>query len=222
MRRGIFYLIATLIGFSQPVLAATSTNSTKATAQLVASCTINASNVSFGTLLLPLSNQPATSSMTVLCSNGASYTIGMAYGGVYGTGTGVTGNLPLQSAVQYPSWASCNYSGSINGQNYTSTQNYTLSYYWNYGCPANYTYSSPAYNYGLMTGTVKGDKIAYSIQVPGNPSQVWNSGNFSYTATGTGSSQSIPVKATLVPGQSSSSYPAPDMYMDTATATINF
>ena len=79
-----------------------------------------------------------------------------------------------------------------------------------------------AYNYGVMAGTVNKNSVAYSISVPGDSSKVWNVGNNSYTATGNGLNQSIPINAKIVPGSSSSLFPAQDFYLDTVTATITY
>lgn len=218
--------------------AGTSTASPKATATISSSCQISAQSLSFGNLVLPLSAQSASTSMNVLCSKNASFNVGLAYGGVYGTA--VTANWILVGA-----------NGKILALNTTTETDkvltsvpagYVLTHasancYNSFGEPAaadigpyncagyqttgtQYTMSS--YAYGKMTGVAKGDTIGYFIQVPGNPGQVWNTGNSSYSSTGTGSSVSIPVVGTLVPSQSGSVYPTPDMYMDTVTATINF
>ena len=79
-----------------------------------------------------------------------------------------------------------------------------------------------AYNYGVMAGAVNKNSVAYSISVPGDASKVWNLGNNSYTATGNGLNQSIPLNAKIIPGSSSSLFPAQDFYLDTVTATITY
>jgi spore coat protein U-like protein len=160
------------------------TANTKASATLAAMCTISSQNVSFGQIALPVSNQSATSSIAVQCTKGSSYTIGLAYGGVYGQGTS--------------EYETCGPDGCE----------------WHLG--------NTAYGYGMMNGTSQGDKIAYSIQVPNNASEVWNAGEYNYTSTGTGLSQSIPVVATLQPSQTTDKYPAADTYLDTVTATLTY
>ena len=81
---------------------------------------------------------------------------------------------------------------------------------------------SPSYAYGVMNGGLSGDKLAYKITVPGDTSKVWNAGNSSYTATGTGAEQIVNVNAQIVPGNSTSLYPAQDMYTDIITAVISY
>ena len=74
----------------------------------------------------------------------------------------------------------------------------------------------------MITGGAYGDKIAYSIEVPGDSSKVWNAGVNSYSSTGTGATESIPVKASIIPSKSGSNYPVPDLYMDIVTTVISF
>jgi spore coat protein U-like protein len=211
-----------------------STANPQATATIASVCTINAQNLSFGNLVLPLSAQSASSNMSVLCSNKASYTVALAYGGIYGQGSNTSGDYWVYNGGhQYREY---NSSGTVVGivtcNNNTATLVYSPTITtcasgvptgWSgaYNASGN-QYIGAAYTYGEMTGVVNGDHIGYFIQVPNNPGQVWNAGNYSYSATGIGSIQTIPVVGTLVPAQSSGSYPTPDMYMDTVTATVNF
>lgn len=203
-------------GVSANTYAGTISASTQATATLSSSCQISAQNLSFGNLVLPISSQGASSSMSVLCSKGHAYTVGLAYGGVYGQGGVSSGDYwaPATSAqtglhcITGTPYAEYDSSGNMLTASCHTTQ------------PANPT--NTVYSYGKMIGVANGDNIAYSIQVPNNPGQVWNSGVNNYTSTGTGASQTIPVVGTLVPGQSGSTYPTPDSYMDTVTATVSF
>lgn len=217
--------------FISPVSYATgtSTASPKATATLAATCTIEAQNLAFGNLVLPISSQGASTSMSVLCSKNAPYKIGLAYGGQYGAGTqtvttswvfkgssgacGVGGYQPGTGLLMYL-YQDVTSTGTIVGSVCTTSNN-------GYGSPGTATVGA-TYTYGMMTGVSKGNTIAYSIQVPGNPGQVWNTNNYTYSSTGTGASQTIPVAGAIVPGQTGSSYPAPDTYMDTVTATVTF
>ena len=216
-------------GFLMPIsYAGTSSISTKATAQLTATCSINSNNVGFGQLILPLTAQSASSNMNIFCSKNAPYTIGLAYGGIYGTSQNVSATYRLtgsNTVTQGPTgpalYANCYYTAtSSDGQtSTTSTTAATQSQ-----CPAtngNHTFSV-SYGYGKIIGVTKGDSVAYSIFVPGSSSTVWNTGQGSYSSTGTGSNQIVPINAQIIPGQSSSAYPTPDVYMDTVTATINF
>lgn len=221
--------------------AGSTSASQQATATLSSSCTLSTQNLSFGNLVLPLSAQSASTSMSVLCSKNHSYTVGLAYGGVYGQGTGdgsywevigcstnhVAGITPPSCGNYYIWWYEFNAAGTQIGSS---------QLYWPTSqAPTGVTgYSGTTtqlgtkfalgsgYSYGIMTGVAKGDTIAYSIQVPGNSAEVWNAGNYSYTATGTGATQTIPVTGKIVPAQSGSTYPTPDMYMDTVTTTVSF
>lgn len=73
-----------------------------------------------------------------------------------------------------------------------------------------------------MTGTFKGDKLAYQVTLPGDSSKPWIAGLNSYEAIGIGSNQTIEVNAKLVPEASSSSHIAADTYLDTIVATVSY
>jgi spore coat protein U-like protein len=188
----------------------------QSTATISSVCTIAAQNLSFGNLVLPLSAQSASTSMSVLCSNKASYTVGLTYGGVYGTGGVVA--LPLTGVSGANGYALCTYSAVVNGTTVTRQTNNSQNCY----TTPSLNYTVPSYAYGKMIGSASGDNVAYSIQVPDQPTKVWNAGNSSYTATGTGVSQTLPVVGTIVPSQSGSNYPTPDTYSDTVVATVSF
>lgn len=215
--------------------AGTNSANTQATATLSSSCTISAQNLAFGSLVMPLSSQSASSSMSVLCSKNHAYTVGLAYGGIYGQGGSTLGYI-LRTNDNGQEYLS-NSSGTMGSNVMTSCGSPDCNPYpgstlqsvgtINCGvggsnCTLYAATTSTVYSYGKMIGVAKGDTIGYSIQVPGNPGQVWNTGNSVYSSTGTGATQTIPVVGTLVPAQSGSTYPTPDMYMDTVTATVNF
>ncbi|WP_279211845.1 spore coat protein U domain-containing protein [Delftia acidovorans] len=222
-------------------LAGTTNTATKTTATLAASCTISANSISFGMLMLPLTTQSASSTMSVLCNKGATYKIDLAYGGIYGSRG--------DSYMTFSAWES---SGWVNVYNFYTSGVFAgrLECQWNGSTEWATGYSSQVpiktcfnhaptgwignpttpgsqaiiktYDYGMITGAGNGSQVAYSIEVPGDPSKVWNTGINSYDSTGIGVNQIIPIKASLVPGKTSSSYPAPDIYMDTVTATITY
>jgi spore coat protein U-like protein len=195
--------------------AGTLSANTQATASVAATCTIAAQNLNFGALTLPLSSQSASTSMTVLCSKSHAYTVGLAYGGIYGSGGG--SGTAYGTVVNTGSQYNCVYTYTVGGQSYQASVGNGQSQ----NCPG-YNYSVPAYTYGEMIGSAKGDKIGYSIQVPGNAGEVWNNGQNNYSSTGTGVSQTIPVVGTIMPSQSGSAYPTPDSYADTVVATVSF
>lgn len=212
--------------------AGTSTANPKATATISSSCQIAAQNLNFGNLVLPLSAQSASSSMTVLCSKNASYTVALAYGGVYGAGTngdywvhegcikacnnGYNWYYEYNAAGQIINEQQYANGPIVNGATTATIPGATLN-------PSTGTYTvGTSYAYGEMIGVASGDHVAYAISVPGNSAAIWNTGNSNYTTTGTGATQTLPINGTLVPAQSSSTYPTPDYYMDTVTATITY
>lgn len=205
--------------------------STQATATLASSCQISAQNVNFG-LINPQTASggvSASSNMNVFCTKGSSYTIGLAYGGVYGKGSGSTNYYVLtgssfqvsngKNLYQYH-FTEYNAAGTVIGTYSTgyTTGSPSISGYTNPGGGNTYTSINVPYAYGMMTGVVSGDQIQYKITVPGQPSQVWNTGEYTYANTGTGATQTFPINATAT----TTNYPTPDTYTDTVTATINF
>lgn len=219
----VLIALLSFIGLVNYARAGTSSANTQANATVSATCTISVQNLSFGNLVLPLSAQTASTSMNVLCSKNHAYTIGLAYGGIYGQGTVGGGGyyLPTGACGTYcEMWNQYSASGSyvgwtqtVMGQEPSDVTSVSKGLY--------YIGITP-YTYGKMLGVASGDNVAYSIQVPGNPGKVWNAGENNYSATGIGATQTIPVVGTLVPSQSGSSYPTPDSYMDTVTATVSF
>lgn len=249
---------------SQSFAQATATNTTKATAQLAASCTLKTNNVSWGSLMLPLTTQTASGNMNVLCNKGASYTVDLAYGGIYGAGSSATGytmsfNYSNTNSMVYNVYNSvgtlvsslglgCGFGGykgytyfgsvqvaNLYGSNTVGWQvnskacvgdgtlagTHPTDWAGAYNAAGSQSIGAAAYTYGIISG-VNGGQIAYSIEVPGASNKVWNLGVNSYAATGTGISESIPVRATIIPGRSSSAYPPPDLYSDSLTATITY
>jgi spore coat protein U-like protein len=239
MKKAIIFLALIFIGNlsqaqSNPNI--TTTTTTKASATLAATCTISAQNVNFGQVSLPVGAQSATSSMTIECNKGASYTIGLAYGGIYGQGTNGGGDYwvhegcPTTCTPYYNWYYEFNSAGTqINAVQLANDQGANIDLAtenvpgatWN-AATGTYVVGTTPYLYGMLIGASSGDKIAYSIQVPNNPSEVWNAGENNYSSSAIGSIQSIPVVATLVPGQTPEKYPTADTYIDTVTATIQY
>lgn len=230
IRKLIALPIVLVLAIARPALADSQNANIQTSASVSAVCTIQAQNISFGNLVLPVSAQSAGSSMTVLCSKNATYTVNLAYGGVYGSGSGNStipnGTPDIHQQPNGDGTVTCFFSSNPNW-NWNSAPSagegsvtYQASSLVNGQCPNNYY--STGYSYGKLVGVMNGDSLGYSIAVPNNPSEVWNAGVNAYSSTGTGISQSLPMVATLIPSQSSSTYPAPDSYMDTVTATISF
>jgi spore coat protein U-like protein len=206
---------------SHQVLAGTTSANAQATATLSSSCTISAQNLSFGALTLPLSSQTASSSMNVLCSKNHAYTVGLTYGGVYGGQNAGDYWVPTGSTGQAAIYTEYNSSGQAIGSLVSPNMPPNTTWNQSINSPV-YTVNATYYGYGKMVGVMSGDTVGYFIQVPNQPGEVWNNGNYSYSGTGTGDNQTLPIVGTLVPGQSGSAYPTPDSYADTVTATVSF
>lgn len=228
--KNLFILLLVLL--TNNVFAETTNNSTKSTAQLVSSCQIQSQNISFGSLILPITSQQATSNLSVLCNRSATYVISMlqtnniwivvpngASSLSYAWNTNTNSRVSLSST-------SC---GALSAGSCISTYGYTdagtnsslglSSAVCSYppGCQI---YKNGSGNNGSMKGASKGDIVAYLIEHPTNPSKTWNTIN-TYTDVGTGLFQNVSVKAVLVPS-GGSAYPTPDLYSDTVTTQISF
>ena len=259
-------IIISILGLNAIALvnAGESVVNLKSTATMQATCSITVSPIGFGVVSTPLMSQSTQSEMSVRCSNASSYTIDLAYGGVYGQGISDSGYTmeyysksasSIQHEIRHSSGVSqgtiaCGYASAI-GQVYFQTTNIANLYGYTttgwqpdskgacisnntavgtypkgwvgvYNLPGKQSIGGSGYAYGVMNGMSKGDKLAYSIQVPGDSTKVWNAGNNSYKSSGNGEFQIIPVVAKIVPDNSGSKYPAPDMYLDTITAVISY
>lgn len=227
-------LMAIPLVSASTAFAETRSSSTKASASLVASCNITATNVNLGMIVLPLTNQAASSGkINVLCNNKATYKIDLAYGGVYGTGTSDPNQVLVSKnngqAVMYNvttstygsnTFSVCGYAGCIpTGYKDSGV---TTACLLTGGLCAVYDTGSTFYNYGVLNGASKGDKIGYYIGLPNDNSKVWNTGNYSYSGTGTGITEELNFKVNVVINKSSSLYPAPDIYTDAVTAKVSF
>ena len=230
MKKLLLSVILTSVSLSS--FAANTTTTNKSTATLSATCSISASTVSFGNMMLPLVSQSSSGNMSVLCNKGAPYTIDLAYGGIYGKGSAGSNyyvEIIGTSGSYCVGYGKAFYYYDVNGtylsktcqglmSNYSSLTDATVD-----GQARKYTGSVPgtSYDYGVLSG-VRGDSIAYSISLPNDSSKVWNAGNNSYSDTGIGNTQNLPIRAVIIPSKSSSYNPTPDIYTDTVTATVNF
>lgn len=250
-------MIATL-GISSAFAQGNVNNTLDTTAKIENFCSLNAGEINFGVVNLPLTAQSANSSMNVLCTKNTSYKIDLAYGGKYGGGA----TVPKES-ITYKNFKLTSNSHSIKlyiDGNQLSNRGYDIdcwtgipgqvnispefakiyveaiktSYYSdprkictsagmvNFTNVQNMSFSTPSYNYGVMTGTLKGDTLAYAIYLPNDSTKVWNVGINSFNEIGTGSYQSFNLNAKIVPVSSSSLYVAADTYLDTVVANITY
>lgn len=80
-----------LCGLTTPLWAASGTSSFDVSIQVLATCSISASNMTFSSITTgTTSNTDATSSLTVNCSNGTPYTIALGNGNNYSGGRRMT------------------------------------------------------------------------------------------------------------------------------------
>lgn len=110
------------------------TTTTKATASLSKTCSLNTTNINFGTLT-PATNNMSTGTLSILCSKNASYSIAMRYstlapqdspnaGLMTGAASGNKIVYGIFKSTDYgqPTWGYSALSGTGDGQ----TQNYTM------------------------------------------------------------------------------------------------
>ena len=223
------------------------TGDLKSSATMQATCSISVNPIGFGAVATPLLSQTAQSEMSVKCSNTSAYTIDLAYGGIYGTGSSpINYNVTIQKTYSnFTSYnisntdgiyggLSCHASGEVvfNNMNTAKAYGSNIAEVWvrdTFGaCNGQYiksntlTVAGSGYSHGVMNGISKGDSLAYSIALPSDANKVWNKGNNAYSSTGNGDNQTIALNAKIVPDKSSSKYLAPDMYLDTVTAVISY
>lgn len=266
----------------------------EASASIESFCQINAADINFGVVNLPLTAQSANAQMNVLCSNNVAYKVDLSYGGNYvGQSTnvgslgveGITASMAYKSTDYYearsptkkesgyrlykdgqpisngepreslPNYYDWNLNGDNNAGDFTCYASYpnkilfwsveasqlingsSLVRTWvddiNGVCDTstarlnmtNFTKlfgGATVADKGVMTGTFKGDKLAYQITLPSDSTKPWIAGVNSYNATGVGNNQVIEMNAKIVPSASSSSYIAQDTYVDTVTATVSY
>lgn len=226
-------IMALAIAFaSSTVLADNSTTEFQASSKITATCSMSAINMNVGLFLLPLSSQYFGGSISLLCSREASYTIDLAYGGVYGqgqTGDGSYWQYSYSPNSSQQIWNKFTKGGAFIDSVFVLASDGgalqiaadSLGCTFNAGGTRCLT-ARPSYDYGMMKGATKGDSVAYSIFVPGDSSKVWNAGKNSYSGTGTGKQEQVTFQGRIIPAQSGSAYPAPDFYTDTITASIKY
>lgn len=210
-------------------------------------CFIQANDVNFGQVSLPLTTQGASSQMTVLCSEGLTYRIGLSYTGSTGAASG--GNYSVSLNADYSSWAeyniyennvkvgiiacdNSNYMGFYSKEtaalmgfpNFNGTFHITGSYCNGKQFLQEKVTSIPGYSptFGTMLGLSKGDNLAYKITIPDDNTKIWSSGNNVYRSTGTGVKQNISVNAQIIPDKSSSLYVAQDNYLSNVVVEIEY
>lgn len=199
------------------VTSSTVSGTTKATANLSSSCQIQMQSISFGALMLPVTTQQASSNMNVLCTKETPYTIDMSYGvssvivyvrnangHSYSYDTATKTSSPAPTDMTGYVLTDNNVPGGVNG----------CDYLW--GCTS-YTKAGTTAN---LMGATKGDAIAFKIVNPTDASKSWDLSN-KYANKGTGSTQTILVKAQLIPS-STNQFPAPDSYTATLTTTLTY
>lgn len=127
MKKILGCIVSSLI-FS-PAFAEVSRGEFDSTATINNVCLIEADNINFGQVFSPLTTQGYKGNMRVHCSKEAAYTIQLAYGGIYGSGTGNGGGEPIAGRT-------IEVIESLETYNYFGIKDYSKSI-GNIACPVN-------------------------------------------------------------------------------------
>lgn len=241
--------ILAMIGTSS-IAQNNATGAFEASASIESFCQINAQDINFGVVNLPLTAQSANGQVNVLCSNNTSYIIDMNYGSEnavinpfnepYYISVNVEKNyvdyqIKLQSTGV--SWAGifCYNTGGvkIGTKMKPYFPSYTIGIVNNdtEGLCSKGTLNEDVLNtklgissesFGLMSGALKGDKLAYKIMMPEDSTKTWRKGENSFKSIGSGVEQKFVFSAKIIPEDSSSAYVGQDTYIDTITTTISY
>ena len=124
------FVSATSFSISNAVLAASGTASFDVSVQVLASCSISASNMSFASITTgTTTNTDATSTLTVNCSSGTPFTIALGNGNNYSGGRRMTnGTTNINYYLYSDSGRSSQWSGAtvVSGTGSGSDQNFTV------------------------------------------------------------------------------------------------
>lgn len=220
-------------------------SSFEVSADIVAGCILNAQNLNFGILQMPIVDQSAQSSMSVLCSKGAAYNIDVSYsnigsssGGDYIVIEGSDGAFSQRfNSAQGNTFIECNtkepnkvhlwsfeFASSIGasmkriGWNNDNLGLCGGTGHVNVGIMNGLGYSTSAN--GAMIGMSSGEKVVYSIKNPSNSNPLTSSNKFS--AIGTGQEEIVPLVANIKSSQNATHRMTPDTYQDTVNLILSY
>lgn len=221
------------------------------TAKIESFCQIQANNINFGVLNLPLTSQNTTSYMKILCSNNLPYTIDILFSKSSSGGTstdeykitkpvfnGVSTNYQITKNGEIFSGFDCNINDKFRlGTNLlpifnTEETNYKVLNWYDdiYGICNNENINSsvflekiqPLSTERFMLGLNKKDNISYKIQLPYDSTKEWGKGVNSFSSIGNGTEQHLSFDIQIKPEKSSSLYVAEDFYQDSVIAEISY
>lgn len=243
MKKHKFKIISAslLLFISQSSFANSSNNGDiKLSAKIDAGCFLTADNINFGVLMMPLTNQTASSQINIQCSKMAPLSVTVQYGnlassGVYSVAVinGSNTHTVYKDGQNIGSIA-CNVSAGIQNvyfhtsavRNLFNPQEIVGNWVFDkYNLCANDTIKADTITAlnkkASLTGLVNGDNLFYSLEVPNDASKIWNSTN-DYKITGTGNSQIIPVKANILKSDNPTYRMAPDMFQGTLSFNLTY
>lgn len=221
------------------------------TANIESFCKIQANNINFGVLNLPLTSQNTTSNMKILCSNNLPYTIDILFSKSSSGGTstdeyfikeptrvGYANNYQITKNGKSFGGFECHDNGNfklgINLLPFFNTNDiqYKTSTWYNdiYGiCNKNELVRNVLLDKlnalsteRFMLGLNKKDNISYQIQLPYDSTKEWGKGVNSFSSIGNGTEQHLSFDIQIKPEKSSSLYVAEDFYQDSVIAEISY
>lgn len=223
----------------------------KVTAKIDPGCFIEAENINFGVLMMPLTDNRAQSNITVKCSKDTQMSLSILYGNVSnssGTNSRYTINQvssvlskiyldgqPISKSNDDIYCASWMGSGSSVGHGGVAFSNEALPLFENaksgwqndlWGiCSPNGVNNSyvikSQIEIGALKGLVNNEVIKYSLELPNQSSTIWDSNN-KYYVKASGEQQTIPMKANIKKTENPTHRLSPDNYQDTLTVVLNY
>lgn len=238
-------LIAGIFICSQSTMAATVGDALIVNAEINSACVLNVGNIHFASLNAPLISYTGYGALNVRCTKNLQYSISLSYGGMYGQGSitktyyakevedsDISNSYVLTYSSKEIGSIQCLKNGNVSFSSIDLASEFgysklgetaDINNVCNSGViPSNFEKRFIPYDYGVMIGMDKGDRLAYAISLPNDSSIVWNNGIGVYNGVGNGQNQSIPLNTKIIPEKSSSKFLAKDFYMDTITVYISY
>lgn len=250
MRKSIVAL-AILSSVSTMSLAQVSSNSNiELSANVDAGCFLEADNINFGVLMMPLTDSSSQSNVKVLCSKGSSLKIQISYDNKI-SGSSSTYSYTKLSDIEYMinkngtsiGGIRCYYDSSLtfidSNRNLTFVSNevadiFGLQYNVRVAYITDNICSGTQINVqnfnkktgnmfaksGVLQGVSSVEQIKYTIKNPSN-NNVWTMSN-DYSILGSGIQQTIPLVADIKRAENATHRLTPDTYQSTLTVILNY
>lgn len=252
MKKKLILMILTGLSSSAFAQSATpqSNSNLEVKAVVDAGCFLTADNINFGILMMPLTNQVATSNIQVKCSKGVNLKFNMQYGAndsgsggysvvrqegnssstvetarLYKDGVGFSNNsIDIQCRGDKKGYVYLYHSvamTSLFGTNGSVIDKWNLCV--TNGVRVNRTTiaNMGSTGYGILSGLSSGESIKYFMETPTSSSTVWNLSN-SYQILSTGEYQTIQMKANIKSENNVTHRMTPDTYQSSLIVVLTY